>query len=85
MRSRTSSGFCTFATAAKHTVEAGTVIEAAHTNALGSAIGSSTNSCQTSGRNYTTCWPLAWALVTIPATSAVEQGALEEGVWGRNL
>ena len=35
MRSRTSFGFCTFATAAKHTVEAGTLIEAAHTNALG--------------------------------------------------
>jgi len=36
MRSRTSFGFCTFATAAKHTVEVGTVIGAAHTNVLGS-------------------------------------------------
>ncbi len=35
MRSRTSFGFCTFATAAKHTVEAGTPIETAHTNVPG--------------------------------------------------
>ena len=27
------------------------------------SLSSSTNSCQTSGKNYTTCWPLDWALV----------------------